>query len=81
MQHLALQIGEAHLIVVDHREFSDAGGGEIKQRRRADAAGADDEHARGFQLLLARPAHFAQDDVAGVALEFVGGESHLNSDP
>src|SRR6266849_5673834 len=78
VQHLALQIGEADMIVVDHRQLADPGGGEIEKRRRADAAGADDEDARGLQLLLAGAAHFAQHDVAGVTLEFVGGEGHAS---
>jgi hypothetical protein len=30
--------------------------------------------------LLAGPPHFAEHDVAGVTLEFVGGESHLKTD-
>ena len=48
VQHLALQIGETHRIVVDHGQFSDTGGGEIQERGRADAAGADHEHASRF---------------------------------
>ena len=74
--HLPLQIRQRHLVVVDHAERADAGGGEIKQHRRAEPAGADDQHPRGFQLLLAGAADLAQHDVARVALQFLGIEHH-----
>ena len=68
--HLTLQVGQRHFVVVDHAQRADAGGGEIEQHRRAEAAGADHQHPGGFQLGLAGPAHFAQHDVAGVTFEF-----------
>ena len=42
--------------------------------RRAEAAGADDEHARGFQLLLALAADLLQHQLALVAFDLVRGE-------
>ena len=71
---LALQIGQRHDIVIDHAERADAGGGEIHQRRRAEAAGADHQHGRLLQRGLAGAADFAQHDMAGVAFEFVGAQ-------
>ena len=78
VDHLPLQIRQRHAVVVDHAERADAGGGEIEQHRRAQAAGADHQHARGLELGLARPADFAQHDVAGIAFEFFGIEHRVN---
>jgi hypothetical protein len=71
---LALQIRQRHDIVIDNAERADAGGGEIKQNRRAEAAGANDQHARGFELGLAGAADLAQHNVARIAFEFFGVE-------
>ena len=50
---------------------------------RAEAAGAQQEHARAEQLALAGPADLGQDEVPRVAGDLVGGEAaalcHLNS--
>ncbi len=72
MDHLALQIRQRHDVIVDNAERADAGGGEIKQHRRAETAGADDQHARPAQRGLTRAAYLAQYDVARVTLQFVG---------
>ena len=53
-------------------ERADAGGREIHQRRRAEAAGADHQHGGLLQRGLAGAADLAQHDVAGVAFEFLG---------
>ena len=74
MDHLALQVRERHRVVIDHAERADAGRRQIEQRRRAEPAGADDQHARALERVLAGPADLAQDDVAGVAFEFVRTE-------
>jgi hypothetical protein len=71
---LALQIAGVDDVEVDQAESADAGRGEIERQRRAQAAGADAEHARGFEAALALHAHFGQDEVARVAGEVVGGE-------
>ena len=73
VDHLALQVRERDRVVVDDAERADPGGGEVEQRRAAEAAGADDEHPRRAQPLLAGPADLVQHDMAGVALELVGG--------
>jgi hypothetical protein len=69
---LALQIGQRHDVVIDHAERADPGGGQIHQRRRAEAARTDHQHGRLLQRRLAGAADFAQHDVAGVAFELVG---------
>ncbi len=74
VDHLPLQIRQRHYVVVDDAERADAGGGEIKQNRRAEAAGADDQHAGAAERGLSRAAHLAQHDVARITLEFVGSQ-------
>ena len=69
--HLPLQIRQRHRVVVDHPEPADAGGGEVEQHRGAQAAGADDQHARSLQLCLAGTTDLAQHDVARIALQFL----------
>ena len=78
---LALQIGQRHDVVIDHAERADAGGGEIHQRRRAEAAGADHQHGRFLQRGLAGAADLAQHDMAGVAFEFVGTQHGRGQHP
>ena len=46
----------------------------IENERRAEPAGADHQHARGLQLLLALAADLLQHQLALVALDFVMGE-------
>src|SRR5713226_2266485 len=77
MNDLALQVREVDRVVIDDAERADAGGGEVEQHRRAQPAGADDEHARGHELGLPLLADFVEDEVAGVALELLLGERHL----
>ena len=70
VDHLALQIGERDLVVIDDAKRADTGSGEIEQHRRAEPAGADDQHTRALERGLAGSADLAQDDVAGVAFKF-----------
>jgi len=76
--HLPLQIRQRHDVVVDHADVACAGRREIKQHRRAQAAGADHQHARGFQLGLPWAANLAQHDVARIAFEFSCIEHEIN---
>ena len=80
MGDLALQVGQLDVVVVDDADGADAGGGEIQRQRRAEPAGADDQHARGLQLRLAGAAHVLQQDVARVAADFVFGEIEVHGD-
>ena len=53
VDHLALQVGGVDDVVVDEADRADAGGGEVERRRRAEAAGAEQQHLRVEQLQLA----------------------------
>ena len=61
-----------HAIVVDDAQFADAAGGEILNKRRAEAARADHQDPRGLQLLLAGTTDLSQHEMARVALDFFG---------
>ena len=76
--HLPLQIRQRHIVVVDDAKRANAGRSKIEQHRRAQAAGADDQHARGLELGLARAAHLAQHDVAGITFEFLASSIVVN---
>ena len=73
---LALQVGEVDDVEVDDAERADTGGGQVQRQRRAEAAGADAQHARGLQLLLALHADLGHDQVARVAQDLVVGEGN-----
>ena len=78
MNDLPLQVRQRNHVVVDDAERADAGGGEIEQHRRAEAARADHQHARAAERGLSRPAHLAQHDMAGIAFEFFGIQHDVN---
>ncbi len=71
---LALQVRGVDDVEVDQPKRADAGRGEIERERRAEAAGADAEHAGGLQFLLPLRADLGQNQVARVAGKVVGGE-------
>ena len=72
VDHLALEVRQVDLVVVDDSERSDAGGGEIQRGRRSEAAGAEQEHLRVEQLLLALGPDLGQQQMARVALALLG---------
>ena len=72
---LPLQVGEADHVVVDDADRADPGGGEIERHRRAEPAGADDQHARRLEALLAGAADLGEHDVARVALQLLGARA------
>src|SRR5207248_6760920 len=49
-EHLALKVGELDPVAVEESERAAAGRREIQRRRGSQPAGADHEHARGFEL-------------------------------
>ena len=71
---LALQVGGVDDVVVDDPDGADPGGRQVEQCGRPQAAGSDDEHARGAQPALAVAAEIGQEQVAGVAGAFPRGE-------
>ena len=77
VDHLALQVGEIHHVEIDEADAADARGRQIQAQRRAQSAGAHQQHLGGLQLLLAFHAHFGDDQVAAVAQDFVLAERGL----
>ena len=71
---LALEVGEVDLVVVDDAERADAGRREVERGRRAEPAGAQQQHLRLEQLGLALEADLRDEDVARVALALLLGE-------
>ena len=65
---------DSEYVFVDHADRAYAGGGEVKQNRRAEPAGADDQHACAAKRRLPGPTHLGQYDVARIAFKFVGAE-------
>ena len=74
VQDLALQIREVDDVVVDDAERSDAGRRQVERRRRAEAAGAEQQHFGGEQLCLSGLADLGKHEVAAVATELLGCE-------
>ena len=66
---LALQVGGVDHVGVHQAERADAGGSEIERGRRAEPAGAEQQHPRLEQLLLTLLADLGQEDVPRVAIE------------
>ena len=79
VDHLALQVRQRDRVVVDDAERADTGRGQIEQRRRAQPAGADHQHARALERGLSGPADLAQHDVAGIAFKLLGTEHAVRS--
>ena len=76
VRDLALQVVEAHGVVVDHADGADAGGCQIHRDGAAEPAGADQQDAGRLQLLLALAADLLQHEVALVALDFQWCQCH-----
>ena len=71
VNHLALQVGEIDHVEIHQADAADAGGGQIQAERRAEPAGAHQQHLGGLQLQLAFHPHLGDDQVARVAEDFV----------
>ena len=71
MDDLTLQVRLVDRVEVDDAERADARRGQVKQRRRAEAARAHDEHLRVLQALLPGHADVGDDQVARVALHLI----------
>ena len=75
MEDLALQVRRVDDVHVDDAERADAGGREVQRGGGAEAAGAEEEHLRLEQLLLARLADLGEEDVALVAVALLGARA------
>ena len=71
---LALEVRTLDLAVVDDRQPSDTGAGKRRDRGAADPTGADHCDLRRLQPPLPDSADLRQDDMPGVAVEFVAAE-------
>src|SRR5664280_448609 len=71
VRDLPLQVGEVDAVAVDERDAADAGAAKIERDRRAEPAGADDEHTGREQPALAVDADVVEQDVARVAQQGV----------
>ena len=72
MDDLALQIRELDDVEVAEHQMADAGGGQIHGHRRSQSAHADNQHARGQQLLLALASDLREQHVAAVTRFLLG---------
>ena len=73
-QNLAVEVGKIDPVVIDHTEPADAGGRKIEEKRRAEPARTDDEHAGVCQPPLADAADLGQHDLARIAPELLVAE-------
>src|SRR5207249_7495134 len=71
---LPLEVRDVDGIEIDEAESADAGGGEVERQRRAESAGADNQHLRALEPLLPVETDLGHDDVARIAREFGLGE-------
>ena len=72
VQDLALQVGLVDDVHVDDADGAHAGGRQVQRGRRAEAAGAEQQHLGVEQLELALLAHLGQQEVALVAVALLG---------
>ena len=79
VEDLALEVGEVHGVEVHQAQVAHPRGGEVHRGWRAEASGADQQHAGCAQAFLARHADFRQGQVPGVAEQFLGSEGHRSS--
>ena len=69
MQDLPLQVAALDHVVIDQAQVAHASGSQVERRRRTQAAGTGQQHARGFQPALPVHADLGQAQVARVALQ------------
>jgi len=66
VKDLPLQVGQVDLVGIRQRQLADSSGSEVERRRAAEAARADDQRARGAQLLLPLDPDLGEQDVPAV---------------
>ncbi len=80
MHDLALEVRLVDDVGVDDPERADSGRGEVERRRRAEAAGADEQDARVEEALLPVLADLRDEQVAAVAGALLGREDARDRD-
>ena len=78
MGDLALEIGDFDAVVVHQPDRSDAGGGQIQRQWRPQPPGADDQHLGGLEFRLPGAADLLEQNVAGIAADFVFAEIEVH---
>src|SRR5262249_17010869 len=71
VQDLALEVGVIDRVEIDEADAADTRRGEVKPERRAEPAGADEQHARRLQALLPLDSDLRHDQVTRIALNFL----------
>ena len=79
MGDLALEIGERNSVEIRDPDGAHPSGRQVEDDRAAQPARPYHQNLGGVELRLAHPTHFAQHDMAGVALEFFVGKGHGSS--
>ena len=77
MDDLPVQVGDVDGVEVDHADAPHARRREVGEDGRAEAARADDDDARGLELLLPLHRHLGHDEVAPVAADLLVGEMRV----
>ena len=75
VDHLALEVRLVDDVVVDDAERAHAGRGQVQRGRRAEPAGAEQQHLRVEQLELALDPDLGEQGVARVAHPLVAGQA------
>ena len=65
-----------HVDEIGNPDGADPGRSQIEDDGRAKPARPDNQHARGLQFLLPRPANLVQDQMPLIALYFFRAETH-----
>ena len=77
VNNLTMQIGEIDGVEIDDADVADARRREVGEDRRAQSAGADDNDARGLELLLPLQRHLRHDEMASVTADLFIGKGHV----
>ncbi len=75
VQHLPLQVAEIDHVEIDQADAANPCGGEVQPERRAESAGADEQHAGRLEPFLPVHADFGHDEMPAVACHFGRGET------
>ena len=81
VQGLALKVGERHGIEIEQGKLADACRRQILRGGAAQPAEADDQHARGFQLLLTVKIEIAKNNLPVIAQHLRIAQLHAHYSP
>src|SRR5437588_7885816 len=75
VQDLTLEVGGVDVVEVDDADLADPSRSQVEPGGRAQAARAQQEHARPHQLALTFAAHLGQDQMSRIAGDLIRGEA------